>query len=403
MASVRLMLYTSKKLKDDTHPVMLVVTKDRVRKYYSMGYSCQSNEWIKDGDRGGRFSKNVAHASKKNKALTKKLWQAEEIITNFEADDFDWTHSDFKDKFIGVKSRDVFEYFGERITMLQTEGKIGNASAYRDARNALCKFVAKKNLRFNEISFAFLKKYEHHLRSRGVKDTTISAYMRTLRALINRAVKEKICKSDYYPFKEYQISELNHSTRKRAISMEEIEKILQSEPEENTTQLHSKHLFTFSFYCRGMNFKDMALLKWSDIHGNRIHYRRSKTGKEFSIKISPPIQVVLDYQKSHNPDSPYVFSILDESYQMPQAISTRIKSGLRTYNKHLKIFAKTAGLDAELTSYVTRHSWATILKRKGVDYESISRGLGHSDVSTTKIYIDEIEDGGLDEIDGMLL
>ena len=130
--------------------------------------------------------------------------------------------------------------------------------------------------------------------------------MRTLRALINRAIKEEICKPVYYPFKKYKISDLNHTTQKRAISKKEIDLIFQHEPEPNTTQLHSKFLFMFSFYAMGMNFKDMSLLKWTDIRNDRISYKRSKTGKNFSIKLLPPMLEILEHQRKHNKGNPYL-------------------------------------------------------------------------------------------------
>lgn len=404
MSNVRLKLFTSKKLKDGTHPVMLVVTRERVRKYFSMGYGCKENDWLVDEDGGGKFRKSVAHASQKNKAMMKKVWKAEEIIAEFDAEGIDWSHTDFKDKFIGIKSRDVFEYFQERIDDLTKEGKIGNADSYQCSRGALKKFVTKKDLRFSEITFRFLKKYETHLRSTGLKDTTISSYLRSLRAVINRAIKDDVCKQEYYPFNKYKISDLDHTTEKRAISKEDIDKIFNVETDENTTQLHSKHLFMFSFYAMGMSFKDMTTLKWFDIKGGRIHYKRAKTGKHFSIKILPPMQTILDYRLEDNKnDNPYVFDILSASYTNPKAIDVRIKSGLRTYNKHLKEFAKILNLDVKVTSYVSRHSWANILRKKGVSIEDISQGLGHSDLQTTKIYLRDLEDNHLDSVNELLL
>ena len=94
-------------------------------------------------------------------------------------------------------------------------------------------------------------------------------YMRTIRAVFNRAIKEKVCKADYYPFKEYQISQLNMTTKKRALSMEDIEKVFSFEPDPDTKQLRSKQIFMFSFYNMGMNFKDIALLEWSNIYDGR--------------------------------------------------------------------------------------------------------------------------------------
>ncbi len=403
MATVKLVLFTSKKLKDNRHPVMLRITKDRVRKYFALGYSSFKEDWTIDEETGGRFNSKTNQYKLKNKAMMKQLWKAEEIIHEFEADAIDWTLTTFKDKFLGTKSVGVYDYIDYRISSLKEIGKIGNAKTYETMRSALKKFNSSKSLRFNEVTPSFLMKFEHHQRKRGVLDTSISVVMRTLRAVFNKAIKEKKCKQDYYPFNEYKISQLDHSTKKRAIPFEDIEKIIAFIPNPNTKQQLSKDLFLFSFYNMGMNFKDMALLKWENISNNRVDYKRSKTKREFSIKMLPPVIEILDYYKKHNPNSDYVFPILDDSYNTPEKIHNRVKSGLRRMNLHLKQIGDHYSLEIKLTSYVSRHSWATILKRRGIPTGIISEGLGHSSESVTQVYLDSFENKTLDKVNEQLL
>lgn len=403
MATVKLVLFTSKKLKDRRHPIMLRITKDRVRKYYSLGYAAYKEDWVKDEEIGGRLNANTNQYKLKNKAMVKQLWRAEEIINEFEADGIEWTQSLFKDKFLGTKSVGAYDYIEHIIQSLREIGKIGNANTYETMRSALIKFHPQKSLRFNEITPAFLLKFEHHQRKRGIKDTSISIVMRTLRATFNRAIKEKKCKQEYYPFKEYKISALDHSTKKRAIRMEDIEKIISYRPKPDTKQQLSKDLFLFSFYNMGMNFKDMALLKWENIVNERVDYKRAKTKKEFSIKMLPPVVEILDFYKKHNSDSDYVFPILNNSYNTPDKIHKRIKSGLKRMNLHLKQIGQVLEIDGKVTSYVSRHSWATILKRKGIPVGIISEGLGHSSESVTQVYLDSFENETLDKINEKLL
>ena len=403
MATVKIVLFTSKKLKDNKYPIMLRVTKDRVRKYFSLGYSAYKEDWINEDETGGRLNANTNQYKLKNKAMMKQLWKAEEIISEFEADAIDWTLSSFKDKFLGTKSVSVFEFIEQRINSLNELGNIGNAKTYETMRSALKKFSPNKYLRFNEITPAFLLKFEHFQRKRGNKDTSISVVMRTLRAAFNLAIKEKKCKQDYYPFKEYKISTLDHSTKKRAIKFEDIEKIIAFEPDPKTKQQLSKDLFLFSFYNMGMNFKDIALLKWENISKERMDYKRSKTKKEFSIKMLPPVIEILDFYQKHNPNSDFIFPVLNKSYNTPDKIHRRIKSGLRRMNLHLKQIGEQLGIEMKVTSYVSRHSWATILKRKGIPVGIISEGLGHSSESVTQVYLDSFENETLDKVNEQLL
>jgi len=53
----------------------------------------------------------------------------------------------------------------------------------------------------------------------------------------------------------------------------------------------------------------------------------------------------------------------------------------------LKRISEILGLEKSISSYVSRHSWATIALRKGVSVEIISEGMGHENESTTRIYL----------------
>lgn len=153
----------------------------------------------------------------------------------------------------------------------------------------------------------------------------------------------------------------------------------------------------------GMNFSDMAKLKWNNIQEGRIIYKRSKTGKLFTIKILPPVQEILDQYKDHNKNSDYIFPILMRNHQTPIQIKNRLKSGLRTLNKHLKNIGESVGIKKKLTSYVARHTWAIVMKKSGISTTIISEGLGHSNENITQVYLDSFENETLDKANELLL
>ena len=66
-------------------------------------------------------------------------------------------------------------------------------------------------------------------------------------------------------------------------------------------------------------------------------------------------------------------------------------------NRELGELAKLAGIETHLTTYVARHTYATVLKRSGVNIAIISESLGHSDLATTQIYLDSFENSQIDE------
>ena len=148
-----------------------------------------------------------------------------------------------------------------------------------------------------------------------------------------------------------------------------------------------------------INFTDMATLRYRDIVHGRICYSRHKTQKLISCCLVPnALQIVEKYRKSNCTDEDYVFPILDRMiHQTPQQIFNRTHKVLGKVNRELKVLGKRIGLAIPLTTYVARHTYATVLKRSGVNIAIISESLGHSDLATTQIYLDSFENSQIDE------
>jgi len=135
----------------------------------------------------------------------------------------------------------VLKWFEFLINDYRSSGHIGQANVYSDAKRALKKFLYDKDIAFEEIDLAFLKRYERHLRQRKVKTSTFSIYMRTLRAAINKAIEEGYTKQ--YPFKEYSIPKSEAS--RRALSLKEMDSILYHEKIDKTTDVSYHGIFIF--------------------------------------------------------------------------------------------------------------------------------------------------------------
>ena len=149
----------------------------------------------------------------------------------------------------------------------------------------------------------------------------------------------------------------------------------------------------------GMSWADIAHLMMKNIVDGRIIYVRiktkRKTAKSFSIKINPKIKDILAYYIKGKNDNDYIFPIIKRN-KNPYLIREDIKNRLRRYNKNLGRIRKLCGIEQKLTSYVSRHSWATIAKKSGIDIGIISNALGHQDTFVTRAYLESF---GSEEID----
>ncbi|WP_421827103.1 site-specific integrase [Larkinella sp.] len=410
---VKVILYTSKTLSDGSHPLMLRITKDRKRSYKSTGESCQLKYWDKEKE-----------APRRNHPEQDRLLK---LIRKWEGTYSDMANT-LRDKGQVVTSEGLIEHVTETITKSRTDikllaylesiyqelltaKKVGNANVYRDTKRVLSNYLKKKDCLLSAVNFAFLNRFETYMRSLDCADTTLSVYFRTLRAAYNRAIGEKLIGEEHYPFRrranerdKFSIAKFDTRTRKRAIGKDDIRLI--EAVEVNTSRLFlAKHLFLFSYYCGGINFVDMAMLKWKDLHTGasgtrRMHYVRQKTGGLFNLKLSPASEAIIEYYKpfTHANAESYVFPILNRERHITSVqIDNRLHKITGQVNKDLKEIGRLAGIETPLTTYVARHSFATALKNSGVHTAIISEAMGHQTEAITQTYLAEFENELIDE------
>ena len=394
MDSTTIKLITdSKPLSNGKHRVYIRIIKNRKRKNISLGMECRKEDFINES-----FTKNHSNHQLENELLLTFKTRALKILRNFQLLEKDFSLDEFESEFrIRKKVIDVLlvEFFDEIIDEMERAGKIGNANAYKETRNSIVKFRGKK-VKFIEVTPTFLEKYEVFLRENGNQNGGIAFKMREFRAIFNKARKRNIIPKEPYPFEGYKISKLKSNTPKRALTISEFKKFRDIDLSDHPHLLEAHNYFMFSIYTRGMNFKDMMHLKWSDIYNNRIHYTRSKTKGKFNFEIIDNAQNILGYYKAQNRPTGYIFPILLSENMTPKQISNRKHKVLQRYNSRLKEIAELVGIETRLSSYVARHSFATILKMTGTSIEKISEMMGHSDVSITMSYLKEFSNEDLD-------
>lgn len=402
MAVIKIVLHKVKRA-DGTYPVSLRVTKDRKSKYFKTIFSAHPEEW----DTGAQlFNKRHKNHLQDNRLLLKFKERAFRIYSELQLENESFRLSEFENAFrvtSNPQTKNFFYFWDELIRELNSAGRTGNARIHSEAYHALKKFNRSTRLDFEDITVAYLSKFEVHLRSHGGNDGGISMRMRSIRTTFNAAIARDMVSADVYPFKKYRISKLKSNPAKRALDFKEIMKIVKMDISRHPHLSNSHKYFVFSFYTRGMNFADQMNLEWSQINGDKIFYIRSKSKGNFNITILPPVQDILDYFKENSIGTKYVFPILLRDNMTPIQIEYRKHKTLRKYNKDLKEIAAICKIDKTLTSYVARHSFANSLKQMGVATDIISESLGHQNLAITQAYLKELDSSVLDEASRLLL
>ncbi|NDW11182.1 site-specific integrase [Dysgonomonas sp. 520] len=392
--TIDVICYKSKMLKNNENPLMLRVTKDRKRRYLSLGISINPQYWD--------FTKNKPKRNCPNKEqilklIAEKTKAYREQIIELKATDKDFTAKSLIEKVHKpTKAKTVKKVFDEQIERLFAEKRRGYALSHKQVLNSLIEYNKHLDIYFSDIDVTWLRKYETWLRSNNISTNTIGIRFRTLRAVFNIAIKEKIVKAEYYPFNDYNVSKLKQETVKRSISKDDILSVINYSCNNGNSYTDlAIDLFTFSYVMAGINFVDMAYLTKDNIIDGRLIYFRKKTNKLIKTPLQDKaIDIISKYQDNRNP---YLFPILNSFHKTEQQKANRVHKVITKVNKRLKQIGQELDIPIDLTTYVARHSFATVLKRSGVNTSIISESLGHSSEKVTQIYLDSFENSQIDE------
>ncbi len=429
-ATVKVYYKVGKTLADGSHPFQIRVTKDRKQTFRSTGLSLHPKYWnagksnYRDAIRKSYpepYREDLLNALAKKEALYSMA--ADTLAISDEQHD---THAVLAKAIEGRKASrrvQLLAYIGELVAGMVAAGRTGNAIVYRDLGNQLAKFIQAeydvKDVPFERVTVSFCNEWENTLRATGAEETTLSNRFRTLRAVLNKAIAIGSAKAEHYPFArnvadkhKFSVGKFDVSTAKRAISREELRRLEALAPTTARHQL-AKDVFLFSFYCGGINFVDLAQLRWQDLSGadengqpQRLNYVRQKTGGKFSLRLlAPAAAIVAAFQPLTYaaPDS-YVFPVIDKAkHAMATQVTNRLHKVLGQVNKDLKELGQSAGITTPLTTYVARHSMATTLRMNGATTAVISQAMGHRSEAVTAVYLDSFASELIDDaFEGLL-
>jgi integrase/recombinase XerD len=375
------------------HPIILRITHKNKSKIITLGLNVSPVNWDK------QKNKYVSKFKNENLILDQLSSKANGIILKSKVEGSNLSLGDFEKQFKGLHKNNGFNaitFFKELVDEQLKSNKLGNAKAYNDTINALIRFKGS-SIPFKHITAEFLNKWEVFLRSNNNKNGGIAFKMRELMAMLNKAINRGYLDLRDYPFNGYKISKLKLNPEKTALSIKEWKRFENADLNMHRDLLEAHQYFIFSVYTRGMNFKDMMLLKWSNVKNGRIEYIRSKTGKRLSIKILPVVKMILERYKNQERETEYIFPILLNNKMTPRQIQNRQHKVLGRYNRKLKLIATIAKVNSSLTSNVARHTFATTLKRSGISIEKISELMGHGDIHITGVYLKDLDPEELDE------
>lgn len=376
------------------------ITHDRVVRQINTGYKLYPTEWhsftyqivVPPNAEESRYHYLLALQNN----LKKETARLAEIIVRLNRTDSAYTADRIVELYNLRSDNDSFLLFTRNlIVQLKQIGKIRTAETYTCALNSFIRFQGETDLLWEAVDSNLMIEYEVYLKAEGVCPNTSSYYMRSLRAIYNRAVEKELT-IQRYPFKHVYTG--IDKTVKRAVPVTVIRQIRNLKLEHNPMLDYARDIFMFSFYTRGMSFVDMAYLKKKDLHNGILSYRRQKTNQQLFIKWEKPMQEIID--KYDTTGTPYLLPIIKD---VGKDERRQYKNASHLVNCKLKKIGIQLGLTIPLTTYVARHGWASIAKSKNIPISTISEAMGHDSENTTRIYLASLNTSVIDKANSLII
>lgn len=389
-AAAKIILDKRKPLSTGKYPVKIRIRFTKIvegKSKFEYDYKSANDEMLEDEFARLHTSKALEDRSKK---ITKLLQKAEGILERkpfINKEDFDYQFNS-KGNFESIQGLlDILKEEANKNGQIKTRNLLGTVS------KSLTDF-AKTDVPIIDVDENFLNRYEEWLLLKEVSYNTIGTYTRYIREAWNFAISKELVSEKLYPFGRRKFVPPATIARKIALNEVQLAKFLNYTSENYWVQ-RAVDFWKLSFYCFGMNFKDIALLKWGHfetVFDVRVisTYRaktfgRNRIMKKQEIPVTDKImEIIKKYgQVSLDPNA-YVFTILEPGLTEEQ-IQDRKDKFIGRINKRLEEVSKDLSLP-KITTYTARHTFAYIMKVRGVSLDKRQELMNHADQKTTQGY-----------------
>lgn len=383
---VSVLLDTRTVNKEGTYPVKIKVYFQRKPKYYPTGI-CMSTKKELEEVLESKSKKNIEIQDIIGKELSRILKNVDILL---ERGTFSFSNlNNMLGKNIGGS---LNEMISAKIKELENEEKFGSSAFYKGTLSLLKRYM-KHDVPIKEVTVEWLNGLEKFI-LKTANQTTVAMNMRNIRAIMNIAKQVGVIRESDYPFGrgKYQIKE--GSGKKNALNKKQLKAIAEYSDGSMTTEFY-RDLWLFIYFCNGLNVADLISLKFSDIQNGEISFIRKKTKdrtrdvKRIYAAITPKMYSIINKWGNDPKKSVYIFPFLkpgDSAWEHEK----KKKNLTKLINKRMKMIGEKLNF-GKITTYVARHTYATVLRNEGVPISIISPMLGHSSVTTTEIYLADLE------------
>lgn len=355
---MRFYFYTNQQRKraDGTMPVYICVARPPKRFYIHTGIFSKSI--IVDGI--------FPRSEQNHKAKTIKLNEYMEQVEKIAWENSTMPQNELRDLIMdkvfgkGKRCKTLYEYLMDYSNICKTTR---TKELYIATANKVRNYDSKATL---DINLAWIEDFTRSMINEGLMVNSYSIHLRNIRAVFNHAIKHDI--TNNYPFKRFSIP--SGQTRKRNLSAERIREIFSADNLSSDKEV-ARDIFCLMFFLLGINGVDLLRATPAQLINGRLEYKRSKTGRLYSVEVMPEAQRLIEKYRGNE----HLLYFCDNGMDYRKVMAK--------IDRSLKFFGEG------ITTYYARHSWATIAAGLDIPMETIAAALGHSNgFKITSIYVD---------------
>jgi integrase/recombinase XerD len=403
MATTTAITLRSEENKDGKHSLMLRITHDRQVSTITLNESVLKKDFDEAAMQIKKSCKYIPNRDGFNAQLHDYLTRLRKFINHLEAEGklVNITAKQIRALYLNNGTEtSIATYTLALVANYNNVGQFSNASVYKQSISFLTRYSGIEEITFKQFDKKMLSAIQMRYLAKGFSENGLSVYMRTLRAIYNHAIKDGVAKAEWYPFKDYEIPQMN--TFKCYITKAQVHVLANYPVPENSTTWHCRNWWLFLYYCNGMSIADLARLRKSNLQGSHITYvrtktRRKKQEKPIVVKVPEAAFNILKYYTAGKKESDFLFPIIANP-DKPEKWRTDIHNASRQITKYLNKIGAELQITTNFTPGIARHSWANAAREATSNNKIIQQALGHSSITTTEIYMGSFANSDIDEL-----
>lgn len=251
----------------------------------------------------------------------------------------------------------IVDYICCLLDEMKDTARPGTYINYNTVMCALDDYVGTLEDKDKEIDGDFISGFANWIKAKGLIESTISFYLRTLRTIAGKATDDGLMTLDKVWFKGLVMGYKPNTVKleEQTLSKTEMNLIADADLKLAPRLEVSRNIFMFSFYCHGMELMDILNLKRTNVTGNYLTYNKRLSGQQETIVVDAPIKRIIRKYADKESDLLLNISKFYNGYAEYQSIRNIII-------RDMVALFKLLGIKKKFQFSMARNSWDELMR-----------------------------------------